>query len=93
MQGLQGMAVPLTGVDKGSSRMHQERQREIADACRQEVAVAEGSNLQRSTLIPEGRMHTATLALQVCFALGWKKPKHWKNGNLSFPLLQKQNLL
>lgn len=34
VQGLHSVAVPLTGVDKGSSRVHQEWQREIADACR-----------------------------------------------------------
>lgn len=42
VQGLHGVAVPLTGMDKGGSRVNQEWQREIADACGQEVAVAEG---------------------------------------------------
>lgn len=55
VQGLHGVAVPLTGVDKGSSCVHQEWQREIANACRQEVAVAEDRDLQRSTLLPESR--------------------------------------
>lgn len=55
VQGLHGVAVPLTGVDKGGSRVHQERQREIADACRQEVALTGGRDLQRATLLPEGR--------------------------------------
>ena len=56
-QGLHGVAIPLTGMGEGGRRVNQVRQREIADAWEQEVAVAEGRvrALPGFTLLPRGR--------------------------------------